>query len=79
EGNDVIDRIKDTFRRIPVAIMTGTPDAANTAGFPLIEVYKKGEAKYSEIINEIYKIYTTGLTKIMGGKGEIEKNLSKIF
>ncbi|EPK7528579.1 hypothetical protein RAG00_21140 [Klebsiella variicola subsp. variicola] len=79
EGNDVIDRIKDTFRRIPVAIMTGTPDAANTAGFPLIEVYKKGEAKYSEIIDEIYKIYTTGLTKIMGGKGEIEKNLSKIF
>ncbi|WP_336228051.1 hypothetical protein [Enterobacter kobei] len=79
EGNDVIDRIKDTFRRIPVAIMTGTPDAAKTEGFPLINVYKKGEVLYSEIIEEIYKIYKTGLTKIMGGKGEIEKNLSKIF
>ncbi|EMG3986460.1 hypothetical protein V4287_001986 [Serratia marcescens] len=79
EGNQVINRIKDTFRRIPVAIMTGTPDAAETDGFPLINIYKKGETPYSEIITELCGIYKTGLTKIMGGRGEIEKNLSQIF
>lgn len=79
EGNQVIDRIKETFRRIPVAIMTGTPDAAETEGFPLVAIYKKGETPYSEIITELCGIYKTGLTKIMGGRGEIEKSLSHIF
>lgn len=79
EGNEIIERIKNTFSRIPVAIMTGTPDAAETEGFPLINIYKKGEDLYFNIISEICKIYSTGLTKIMGGRGEIEKNLSKIF
>ncbi|CAI1036160.1 Uncharacterised protein [Serratia quinivorans] len=79
EGNQVINRIKDTFRRIPVVIMTGTPDAAETEGFPLVDIYKKGEKPYSEIITELCGIYKTGLTKIMGGRGEIEKSLSQIF
>lgn len=79
EGNQVIDRIKDTFKRIPVAIMTGTPDATETEGFPLVNIYKKGESSYSEIIAELYGIYRTGLTRIMGGRGEIEEKLSQIF
>lgn len=79
EGNQVINRIKETFRRIPVVIMTGTPDAAETDGFPLVDIYKKGETPYSVIITELCGIYNSGLTKIMGGRGEIERSLSKIF
>ncbi|HCM62624.1 MAG TPA: response regulator [Morganella sp. (in: Bacteria)] len=79
EGNEVIDEIKRTFRRIPVAIMTGTPDVISPEDFPLVEIYKKGESEYRSIISELYMIYKTGLTKIMGGKGEIEKKLGEIF
>lgn len=79
EGNEILGKIRDTFRRIPVAIMTGTPDVINHNGFPLVDIYRKGEAKYIDIISEFYMIYRTGLTKIMGGKGEIEKKLGDIF
>ena len=79
EGNQVINQIKNSLRRIPVVIMTGTPDAAETEGFPLVDLYKKGEKSYLEIISELWGIYRTGLTRIMGGKGEMEKSLSHIF
>lgn len=79
EGNQVIEQIKRTFGRIPVVIMTGTPDAAEKDGFPLVDLHKKGEVTYIQIIESLWGIYRTGLTKIMGGSGEVEKNLSKIF
>ncbi|MFM4855192.1 hypothetical protein ACEUDN_00465 [Aeromonas hydrophila] len=79
EGNQVIKQIRDGLKRIPVVIMTGTPDVAETDDFPLVNIYKKGEALYYDIIKELYEIHLTGLTKIMGGKGEIEKFLSQIF
>lgn len=79
EGNQVIQEIRENFRRIPVSIMTGTPDVADTSGYPLINIYRKGETEYRDIILEIYNIYQTGITKIMGGKGEIDRSLSEIF
>lgn len=50
EGNQVIQEIRENFRRIPVSIMTGTPDVVDTSGYPLINTYKKGEAEYRDII-----------------------------
>ncbi len=79
EGNAVIEQIRNTLRRIPVVIMTGTPDAAETEGFPLVELCKKGDIKYSTIVNNLWEIYNTGLTRILGGRGEIERKLSQIF
>lgn len=79
EGNQVIEQIRDNFRRIPVVIMTGTPDAAEIEGFPLVGRYTKGEKQYSDIVSELWGIYRTGLTRIMGGRGEIEQKLSQIF
>jgi CheY-like chemotaxis protein len=80
EGNQVIEQIRDNFRRIPVVIMTGTPDVAEMEGFPLIGKYVKGgEIGYSDVIQELWGIYRTGLTRIMGGRGEIEQKLSQIF
>lgn len=80
EGNQALDVIRQHLKRIPVAIYTATPDVAdNEDGIPLIGVFKKGDKEYKDIIHKFYDIYKTGLTKIMGGKGEIEQSLSQIF
>ena len=80
EGNQALGFIREHLTRIPVAIYTATPDVADDEdGIPLIGVFKKGDKEYKDIIHKFYDIYKTGLTKIMGGKGEIEKSLSQIF
>ncbi len=80
EGNQVINQIKESFRRIPIVIYSGTPYVAETDDFPLVNKYVKGEEKtYFDVINEFWDIYKTGITKIMGGTGEIEQRLSHIF
>lgn len=80
EGNQALDVIRQHLKRIPVAIYTGTPDVAdNSDDIPLIDVFKKGDATYKQLIYKFWDIYNTGLTKIMGGKGQIEQSLSQIF
>lgn len=80
EGNQALDVIRQHLKRIPVAIYTGTPDVAdNSDDIPLIDVFKKGDATYEQLIYKFWDIYNTGLTKIMGGKGQIEQSLSQIF
>lgn len=80
EGNQALDLIRGNLKRIPVAICTGTPDTISFSDdIPLIGVFKKGEDKYIDIIKNFWDIYMTGLTKIMGGKGQIEQSLSQIF
>lgn len=78
EGNQVISEIKKNFNRIPIIIMTATPDAAEQ-NFPIISIFKKGETQYKQIIEQFRDVYRTGLTKIMGGRGIIEEILSMIF
>ena len=80
EGNQALDLIRGHLKRLPVAICTGTPDPISVLDdIPLIGVFKKGEVKYIDIIMKFWDIYITGLTKIMGGVGQIEKSLSQIF
>ncbi|ASK27154.1 response regulator [Neisseria chenwenguii] len=79
EGNQVIQQIKESLNRIPVVIMTGTPDVAEQNEFPLIDICKKGDIQYREIIDQFQSIYRTGLTRILGGKGLIEQKLTTIF
>lgn len=52
EGNQVIKIIEESKLRIPVAILTGTPDPVNT-DFLHIGVFKKGEegARYEDLFN----------------------------
>jgi CheY-like chemotaxis protein len=78
EGNLVAKRMEQFQFRIPVAIFTGTPDAAIKGAY-CIGVFTKGETKYSELFGKFEDIYNTGLTRIMGGRGEIESTLSEIF
>jgi CheY-like chemotaxis protein len=78
EGNEVIRRIVDSQFRIPVAILTGTPDSADL-NFSYIGVFKKGEIQYADLLDTFWGIHNTGLTRIMGGRGVIEKNLNQVF
>lgn len=79
EGNQALDVIRQHLKRIPVAIYTGTPDVADEADIPSIGLFKKADITYKELIDKFWDIYNTGLTKIMGGKGQIEHSLSQIF
>ena len=80
EGNKVIAEIDKSFLRIPVAILTGTPDTAD-ASFSNIGVFKKGDpgAGYVDLFDIFWGIHNTGLTRIMGGRGIIEETLSRVF
>lgn len=78
-GNDILDKIKANLTRIPVAIMTGTPDASKIEGVPCIGIYTKGEDTYLEIIKQFNNIYASGMTKVLGGRGIFEGHLLDIF
>lgn len=80
EGIQVVKRIEESYFRIPVAILTGTPDVANS-DFTYIGVFKKGDsgAGYADILDHLWGIHKTGLTRIMGGRGIIEEQLNKVF
>jgi len=77
EGNEVVKKIHDNYR-IPVAILTGTPENANIEN-AYIGIHKKGETGYDDILDIFFQVYDTGLTKIMGGRGVIEQAMDKVF
>jgi hypothetical protein len=77
DGNDVVSEIHK-FQRIPIAILTGTPENASKPS-DFILCYKKGEIAYSDIVDQLYDIYNTGITKIMGGRGVIDDAMQQIF
>lgn len=84
EGNRIVEVIGESFLRIPTAIFTGNPgnwDDSLNGKIMLIDdkVFIKGETGYDELLHRFRDIYNTGLTRIMGGRGEIEKNLSQVF
>nr|NJM01972.1 response regulator [Desulfobacula sp.] len=80
EGNQVILEIEKTHFRIPVAVLTGTPDAVDHA-LTYIGVFKKGDpgTGYDDLLDRFWRIHNTGLTRIMGGRGIIEETLNKVF
>ncbi len=78
EGNQVLSRIKESCFRIPVFIMTGTPDAVESDDI-CIEVCKKGEVRYADLLDRFCDIHRAGLERITGGKNTIETYLSKVF
>lgn len=80
-GKKVINEILDNFR-MPIFIYTAIPGL-------MIEIerkediffkkYVKSEVDIKTIIDEIINIYKSGITKIIGGRGLIEKRLNEIF
>ena len=82
EGSQVVEKIKESFFRIPIAIFTGNPGEWNhdlDEEIMLIEVFTKGETEHYELLDRFWDIYNTGLTRITGGRGLIEQRLSEVF
>ena len=82
EGSQIVEKIKESFFRIPIAIFTGNPgewDHDLDEKIMLIEVFTKGETEHYELLDRFWDIYNTGLTRIMGGRGLIEQRLSEVF
>jgi len=78
EGNQVIQQIHKNFR-IPIIVFSGTPDHFNSDKMYVLDICKKGERSYGELVSQLHNVYQTGLTKIMSGRGVIEQTIDKIF
>lgn len=79
EGNEIIRKIEEGYFRMPVAVLTGTPDSVDCRR--CIGVFNKGDegAGYDDILDRFVSIYETGLTRILGGRGIIENKLGQVF
>jgi len=78
EGNEILRMLDEKRVRMPVVILTGTPNEADP-DFVHIEVQKKGEADYLAILEDFRQIHASGLTNVMGGRGLLEELLSKVY
>ena len=85
-GNKVIQKIIDSFFRIPIAVYTANPsywDETLVDEIWLIDIFIKGDTEigtdFVDILDRFWEIYNTGLTRIMGGRGEIERKLNQVF
>ena len=77
DGTEVIAELKDHFR-VPVAVLTGTPSDADNDP-PVVRVFTKGEHGFEDVLDCLWDIYSIGLTRIMGGRGLLEKQLNSVF
>ena len=77
DGGELIDEIEEHFR-VPVAVLTGTPDDADDKP-PVIGVFTKGEHGFADVLDCLWDPYMIGLTRIMGGRGLLEERLNRVF
>ena len=77
DGGKIIDNLKEHFR-IPVAVLTGTPDDAEYVP-PIVGIFTKGEHGFNDVLDRLWSIHEIGLTKIMGGRGLLEDRLNQVF
>ena len=79
-GNKINQEIGNSFFRIPVIYYTALPNLAeDTDDSPVLAVFTKGEKTYRDAIDMLVDVYNTGITRILGGRGEIEKLLYAVF
>lgn len=79
-----IEELAKNFNKIPIAIYSGTVADLNAANDKIlsslcIKIYIKDDTSYDEIIQRFIKISNTGISKVLGDKGIIEKILFDIF
>ena len=77
DGGEIIDDLREHFR-VPVAVLTGTPDDAEKVP-PVVGIFTKGEHGFAEVLEFLWGIYDIGLTKIIGGRGLLEERLNQVF
>ncbi|MDE0126599.1 MAG: hypothetical protein OXN97_18695 [Bryobacterales bacterium] len=77
DGGEIIKQLKKYFR-VPVAVLTGTPDDAENVP-PVVGIFTKGEHRFDEVLDRLWSVHEIGLTKIMGGRGLLEERLNRVF
>lgn len=75
-GNTVIEQIIDTFR-MPVVVVTGTSGRVDSQ-LECVKISSRIDP-FMQVLAEIVTIYKTGITKILGGRGEIERAMDKVY
>lgn len=77
-GNTVVRQFSETLTRVPVIFVTGFVDLVEDHP-SIIHKRARGSESYETDLNMLKGISDTGLTRIMGGRGIIEKTLSRVF
>ena len=75
-GNELLGVIAEKFR-IPVAVYTGTPDIVDVSRVDF-KKFRRGVG-YDQALDFLFEIYNTGVTKILGGRGYLEKVMNDVF
>ena len=77
-GNEIVRQLGDPFTRIPIIFVTGYVESVDD--HPSV-IRKRGrdDGTYESDLLLFKEIYDTGLTRIMGGRGDIEKHLTEVF
>ena len=79
-GNKIVRQLDDSFTRIPIIFVTAFPQ--DVIDHPsIIYTRRRSDRSYTYTSDLLLfqKIYNTGLTRIMGGRGLIEQQLSEVF
>lgn len=82
-GNEIIKKIFNE-KRVPIYIVSGTPDAYEeieelSDKKLLLRKITRGEVDIITILDDLLKLYDTGLTKILNRKGILDKVMDEIF
>jgi Response regulator containing CheY-like receiver, AAA-type ATPase, and DNA-binding domains len=81
KGKEIIKEIKGNLR-FPVFVLTGYPEDLDEdlkTSNVFYKVYEHAKKDTVEVLKEMIDIYKTGITKIMGRKGIVEKTLQEVF
>lgn len=80
-GNEVLLEIVDQHR-FPVFVVSGNlqnvDESLNSRESDFLKFFHR-DTPNDQIFDELIKIFNTGITKILGGRGKIEKSLGEIF
>ena len=77
-GNEIVRQLHDPFTRIPIIFVTAFVN--DVIDHPsVIKKRHRTIETYNSDLTLFQGIYNTGLTRIMGGRGVIEENLTEVF
>jgi len=77
EGLEIVKEIENN-QRFPIYIVSGSIGQIDKEENAFLKKRNR-DTNFKEILSEIVEIYKTGITNILGRKGEIDKYLNNIF